>query len=57
MNQAQTRKDLLRLEASETRGRPLGEEKWLAQTVEQLGLEHTVRREGRSARMRREGQS
>ena len=34
VNQAQTRKDLLRLEASETRGRPLGVEKWLAQTVE-----------------------
>jgi hypothetical protein len=57
VNQAQTKKELLRLEASETRGRPLGEEKWLAQTVEQLGLEHTVRREGRPARAQREGQS
>ena len=57
VNQSQTKQELARLEASETRGRPLGEEKWLARTVEQLGLEHTVRREGRPARTRREGQS
>ena len=57
VNQVPTKKGLACLESSETRDRPLGEEKWLARTVEQLGLEHTVRREGRPARTRREGQS
>ena len=40
-------KELLRLSPSLERGRPLGDEAWMAKTVKALGLEHTVRSEGR----------
>ncbi len=39
--------ELARLELSEQRERPYGEESWVTRTVRQLGLEHTLRREGR----------
>ena len=40
-------KELARLELSERREQPYGEQDWVARTVKRLGLEHTVRREGR----------
>jgi putative transposase len=42
-----TRKELIQLEASLKRCRPLGDERWAARTIRKLGLEHTVRPEGR----------
>jgi len=36
-----------KIKQSLDRGRPLGGERWISQTVGRLGLEHTVRREGR----------
>lgn len=42
-----TRRELARLEASAARGRPFGDDDWVAHAVRRLGLEHTVRPEGR----------
>ena len=42
-----TGKEFERLETSESRGRPFGDERWTHQTVGRLSLEHTVRPEGR----------
>jgi putative transposase len=42
-----TGKELDRLETSESRGRPFGDERWMHQMVSRLSLEHTMRREGR----------
>ena len=42
-----TRKELEQVEVSLKRGRPLGDEQWVARTVRRLGLGHTVRPEGR----------
>jgi putative transposase len=39
--------ELDRVRLSVERGRPYGEDKWVRQTVEKLGLMHTVRPEGR----------
>jgi putative transposase len=47
VNEPIAAKELARLEVSEQRERPYGEESWVAQTVQRLGLEHTVRDEGR----------
>ncbi len=43
--------ELKAIEASEQRGRPLGNAAWIAKTVAELGLVHTVRREGRPAKV------
>ncbi len=40
-------KELGRVRVSIERGRPYGEEKWVRETVKDLGLEQTVRPEGR----------
>ena len=47
VNQAISPKDLARLELSERREQPYGDDRWLAQTVARLGLENTVRPQGR----------
>jgi putative transposase len=47
VNEAIGPRELERLELSERRGRPFGEDRWVAKTVAKLGLEHTVRPEGR----------
>jgi hypothetical protein len=39
-----------RLELSERRGRPYGDEAWVLTTVSRLGLGHTLRREGRPSK-------
>jgi REP-associated tyrosine transposase len=41
-------KELDRVRVSIDRGRPYGEEKWVRETVKELGLEQTVRPEGRT---------
>jgi putative transposase len=46
-------KELERLEASESRGRPFGDESWQDRTIARLALEHTVRREGRPKKMQK----
>ena len=50
VNQAIGAKELERLEVSERRGRPYGEESWVQKTAATLGLGHTLRREGRPAK-------
>jgi len=50
VNAALTPKELDRLHASETRGRPFGDDAWLARTVHRLALQHTLRPEGRPRR-------
>jgi putative transposase len=50
VNRPITENELSRLQPSIDRGRPLGDDKWVAKTVQQLHLEHTVRREGRPSR-------
>jgi hypothetical protein len=47
VNAPMTTKELDRVRVSIERGRPYGEEKWVRQTVKDLGLEQTVRPEGR----------
>jgi putative transposase len=47
VNRAMTEKELERIRLSVRRDRPLGSEAWVAKTVKQLHLEHTVRAEGR----------
>jgi putative transposase len=42
-----TAKELARVRVSIERGRPYGRDDWVEQTVKQLGLEQTIRREGR----------
>jgi putative transposase len=42
-----TRRELDRLELSERRSRPFGDDKWVQHTVHRLGLMHTIRTEGR----------
>jgi putative transposase len=42
-----TTKELDRVRVSIERGRPYGEEKWVRETVKDLGLEQTVGRDGR----------
>jgi putative transposase len=45
-----TQRELDRLELSERRGRPFGDEKWVQRTVQRLGLMHTIRTEGRPSK-------
>jgi REP-associated tyrosine transposase len=40
-------KELAKLETSEKRERPYGDDEWVAATVKEMGLEHTVRGRGR----------
>ena len=47
VNEAISAKELERLELSERRERPYGDDLWMARTVRTLQLEHTVRQEGR----------
>jgi putative transposase len=47
VNEPLTAKEIERMGVSLQRGRPLGSEGWVRQTVGRLGLEHTVRAEGR----------
>jgi putative transposase len=47
VNTPLTAKELDRVRLSIERGRPYGSDDWVKQTVTELGLEHTVRREGR----------
>jgi putative transposase len=47
VNAPLTAMELYRVRVSIERGRPYGEEKWVRETVKELGLEHTVRPEGR----------
>jgi putative transposase len=47
VNAALSAKELARVRVSIERGRPYGGDDWVRQTVSQLRLEHTVRREGR----------
>jgi putative transposase len=42
-----TTKELDRARATVERGRPYGEQKWVRETVQDPGLERTVRPEGR----------
>ena len=42
--------DLSKLETCLKRSRPFGDDRWTAETVRRLHLEHTVRREGRPAK-------
>jgi putative transposase len=47
VNAPLTRKELAAIELSLKRGRPLGTDKWVQQSVRRLKLEHTIRDEGR----------
>ena len=47
VNEPQTRAEEEALRCCVRRGQPFGNPDWLAQTVEQLGLEHTMRSRGR----------
>lgn len=51
VNRALPEAELERLDASVTRGRPFGDEKWTAGTVGRLGLENTVRDPWRPRKM------
>ena len=50
VNTPLTAKELDRLHASESRGRPFGDDAWRDRTVARLSLAHTVRPEGRPRR-------
>jgi putative transposase len=50
VNAALTPKELARVRLSATRGRPYGEAAWVQQTAQELGIEHTLRREGRPSK-------
>jgi putative transposase len=50
VNRPLTDKELERVRVSLERGRPFGDEQWVARTVRRLHLEHTVRREGRPSK-------
>lgn len=47
VNRPLTEKELERLHVSRDRGRPFGDEKWVARMAGKLGLGHTMRGEGR----------
>jgi putative transposase len=48
-------KELQCLQASETRGRPFGSERWIEQTVRKLDLRYTIRPQGRPKAARQKG--
>ena len=47
VNSPLTAKELDRVRVSIAKGRPYGADDWVTQTVNELGLQHTVRPEGR----------
>ena len=49
VNAAQTKRELSRLEVSEKRSQPFVGERWMGQTVVELGLEHIPARRERAA--------
>jgi putative transposase len=55
VNAPLTAKELDRIRLSMQRGRPYGGDEWVRRTVEQLGLEHTVRPEGRPRKVSQSG--
>ena len=55
VNRPITPRELERVQGSLARGRPLGEDGWVARTVRRLGLQHTVRPEGRPRKARTDG--
>jgi len=55
VNEPWTGKELERVRASATRGRPYGGKGWQEQMVRKLGLEHTVRSEGRPSKRAKKG--
>lgn len=50
VNEAASQRELERLRDSVGRGRPFGANAWVKDMVDQMGLEHTIRREGRPAK-------
>ena len=52
VNRPITPRELERVRAGLARGRPLGDDAWVARTVRRLGLQHTVRPEGRPRKER-----
>jgi putative transposase len=52
VNAPLTPKELDRLQISESRSRPFGDDRWLDQTVARLSLQHTIRPEGRPRKPR-----
>ena len=50
VNQPLSERELARLKPSLERGRPFGDERWLARSVKMLDLQHTIRREGRPSK-------
>jgi putative transposase len=55
VNAPLTTKELDRVRVTIERGRPYGEEKWVRETVKDLGLEQIVRPEGRPWNASRSG--
>ena len=52
VNRPLTAKEKEAMEMSIRRSRPFGDDRWVAKTVAQLHLEHTMRREGRPSRIK-----
>jgi len=52
VNEPISRRELERLELSERREQPHGDEAWTSRTIKKFGLHHTVRREGRPKKQR-----
>ena len=50
VNEAINDNELARLELSERRSRPYGDDSWIDRTARRLRLEHTIRREGRPSK-------
>jgi putative transposase len=48
---ALTDKEIERLQASESRGRPFGDDRWMHQMVGRLSLQHTIRPKGRPRKL------
>ena len=55
VNEAISARELDRLELSERRNRPYGDDVWLRKTAGTLRLEHTIRSEGRPTKVIKEG--
>jgi len=47
VNEPQTKKELAALRDSMIKGKPFGDEKWQARTIDELGLQSSQRRTGR----------
>ena len=55
VNEAISERELERLELSERRKRPYGDDAWVGKTAGALRLEHTIRAEGRPTKVIKEG--